>query len=446
MKQLIKGLFGVLFLAIVLSACTDPTNIGSELLEDDQANVAFADTFTIKAKTILGDTVRTYSPIVSSQLETYLFGDMKDPAFGQVKSSIYVQPRPNVLGQDFTLADDMVDSIVLVLPYDTLAYYGDYQQFFKMNVFRVEEDISRDEEYFSDVEFETSVATIGDSEFYPNPDSITIVDYSGSSPDTTLVPPQLRVHLDEALKDVFLSSDTTLYLSDTAFVNEFKGIFLSPGDQTDGLISFDLFDGRGGIFVYYQQGGLPGQAQYSFKTASVRAINFEHDYTGTIVESFIDQQDKGDSLAFIQGLEGLNLELEFPFVEDLKGIVVNKAELILPIHELEGDDPDQYFPIEQLLASSKNDEETLVVIEDIALVGGDIAAIFGGVVLDGGEDNPNFYRLNISAHFQDMIDGIEDNKIVITSFPKPTRAYRTILNGVKHPTNPIKLRLAFTRL
>lgn len=447
MKQFIKCLFGGLLLAILLSACTDPTNIGSDLLEGDQANVDFTDTFTIKAKTIVGDTVRTYSPIISSQLETYLFGDMKDPVFGQVKSSIYVQPRPNTLGQNFSLADDDVDSIILVLPYDSLAFYGIYQQFFRMHVFRVEEDISRDKEIYSNQEFATSIATIGDLSFFPNLDSIEIVDYSSGSVDTVLAPPHLRIPLDNNLKDVLLSPDTTLYLSDSAFISQFKGIYLSPAEQTDGLISFDLFSLLGGIHVYYQQGGLPGQAQYGFKTASVRALNFDHDYAGTLIESFIDQQEKGDSLAFLQGLEGLNVELEFPHVEQLKGTIVNKAELIIPIHQLDGDNPNRYSPVGQMLVSKISDGDgSLVIIDDVALAGGDIAAIFGGVVIDGENDDPNYYSLNISAHFQDMIDGVEGTKIVLTSFPKPTRAYRTIINGAKHPTHPIKLRLAFTKL
>lgn len=446
MKQFIKGLFGVLLLAILLSACTDPTNIGSELLEDDQANVDFSDTITIKASTVIGDTIRTYSPIVSSQLEYYLFGDMKDPVFGQAKSSLYVQPRPNVLGQNFTMADDDIDSIILVLPYDTLAFYGIYQQLFKMNVFQVEEDISRDKEYYSDQDFATSVSTIGAASFFPNLDSIEIVDYGDGSVDTVLAPPHLRIALDNNLKSVLLSPDTSLYLSDSAFISQFKGIYLSPGEQGGGLISFDLFSLMGGIYVYYQQDGLPEQAQYGFKTASVRIANFEHDYTGTLIEPFIDQPDKGDSLAFVQGLEGLNIELDFPHVESLKGVIVNKAELIIPIHQLEGDNPDRYSVVEQLLVSKKTEEDKLIIIEDVALAGGDLSAIFGGVVIDGEGDNPDFYRLNISAHFQDMIDGVEESKIVLTSFPKPTRAYRTIINGVKHPTDPIKLRLAFTKL
>lgn len=447
MKHFIKGLCGVVLLAVLLSACTDPTNIGSELLEEDQANVDFSDTLTIQAKTIRGDTVRTYSPIVSSQLENYLFGDMKDPVFGQVKSSIYVQPRPNVLGLDFTAADEGIDSIVLVLPFeDTLTYYGQYDQQFEMDVFRVEEDISRDEEYFSDVEFATNPTAIGNKSFSPNPDSLEIIDYATGSADTVQVRAHLRIRLDDNLKDVLLSSDTTIYLSDSAFVNQFKGIYLSPSVQTDGIISFDLFSLLGGIYVYYKEDGEPAQAQYGFKTSSVRAVNFEHDYTGTMIESFIDQPEKGDSLAFLQGLEGLNVELDFPYVEDLKGIIVNKAELIIPINDLDEDNPDQYFPVQQILASRRNDEGELVILKDISLAGGDVTAIFGGVVVEGENGAPDFYRLNISAHFQDMVDGVEDTKIVLTSFPKPTRAYRAILNGVNHPTDPIQLKLAFTKL
>ena len=70
-----------------------------------------------------------------------------------------------------------------------------------MDVFRVTEDISRDEEYFSDVEFEADVTTIGSKEFAPKLDSVNLIDYSGSNPDTIREPGHLRIHLDEALRE-----------------------------------------------------------------------------------------------------------------------------------------------------------------------------------------------------------------------------------------------------
>jgi hypothetical protein len=54
--------------------------------------------------------------------------------------------------------------------------------------------------------------------------------------------------------------------------------------------------------------------------------------------------------------------------------------------------------------------------------------------------------MNISAHFQDMIDGLVSNKLIITAFPKPEDAAFVTLLGAKHSLYPIRLKVAYTNV
>ena len=62
---------GVLFL--FFTSCSDPLNVGAELLDEDLASVGFTDTFQLKFRTEIGDSVRAFSP-TSSSISTFLFG------------------------------------------------------------------------------------------------------------------------------------------------------------------------------------------------------------------------------------------------------------------------------------------------------------------------------------------------------------------------------------
>ncbi|MEM8906711.1 MAG: hypothetical protein AAGD05_02595, partial [Bacteroidota bacterium] len=80
-------------LLIFVSACTEPIPIGTDLVEQDQADIRFIDTFTIVAKTIAEDSVRIFDPNPQVQFDHYLCGNLNDPVFGSVTADLYIQFR-----------------------------------------------------------------------------------------------------------------------------------------------------------------------------------------------------------------------------------------------------------------------------------------------------------------------------------------------------------------
>ena len=241
----------VFALAIIASmfSCTDPTLVGGSLLEEDRADVGFSDTFTIEGVSITNDSIRTYTPFTSSQLATYLLGNMNDPVFGRSASSIYAQVYPQNNSPDFS-GNTVVDSIVLVLPYDVEAFYGKTTgEEFGIEVFQLAEPLLEDDEYFSNQEVAVEPMPIGSAQATVSADSLEFIDYQGT--DTAMVKfPHFRIPLDEAVSDLLVGLDTSVYESDSLFLDAFKGIYLQANTENEGMISFDLLSASAGIYLY----------------------------------------------------------------------------------------------------------------------------------------------------------------------------------------------------
>jgi hypothetical protein len=443
MKQFLQGFTTLIFALLLLFSCSDPTKVGSELLEDDQARIGFVDTLRVIATTEKGDSVRTFSPFTAQQLRSYLFGNFVDPYFGKASSNLYAQVRLQRISPDFSAA--MLDSIVLVLPYELNGIYGNLDQDYGIEVLRITERMSRTEEYYSNKTFETQQAPLlGSYVFRPNLDTIQVIDYADDSPDTLRFS-HLRVPLDLAFGEELLALDTTFYQSDTSFLNHLRGISLRPSLETEGMLSFNLFTTTAGIYLYYKQDTVPKQFVFELDEQSVRFAHYEHDFSQGVVAAFLDNSQLGDSLLFLQGMEGLNIKLEFPDLDRLSGLIINKAELEISLANLEGDDLSLYLPADQLIISSPDDEGGLNVISDVTFSSANLAGIFGGNLQTRTNDQPAFYRMNISSHFQKMVDKTEPNSIYISVFPKAERAFRAILRGPGQAEFPLRLRVTYTK-
>ena len=82
------------------------------------------------------------------------------------------------------------------------------------------------------------------------------------------------------------------------------------------MLAFDLLDELTKLELHYTVGDT-AQAVFSFrvKSGSTKVMNFSHDYqsVNAPVADFFEDPVKGDSLAFLQSLEGLNVKVEMPY-------------------------------------------------------------------------------------------------------------------------------------
>lgn len=456
----IRLLFNIsLFALLLASACTDPTDVGADLLEDDEAEVGFTDTLSVLATTLRTDTLLTYFPAKSAAEANinYLVGEMVDPIFGRSKSQIYAQVSLRSADPDFD-ASAKLDSIVLVLPYDQAGVYGDLTETYGLSVHQLTTFIDPAVKYYSNQSFPSEAMPLGSKEFVPNLDSITIKDYVVGIKDSLYqvgVPAQLRIPLDQAFGQELINLDTNLYADnnnvDSLLVQYLKGLHIKPTTTNRGMLSFNLMNSRAGIYLYYTETDtVKKQIQFDFNFFWVRQTKQEHDYNGTVVEKYFDSTTLGDSLIFVQGMAGTLVELEIPFAEQLEGLVVNKAELEMRVATLPGDDGNVYKPVPLLILLTPNEDGEFESIDDISLIiirlGLDrLEEYYGGDPRDSNAGEPKVYRFNMSTHFQKVINKSRKNILRLVVFNQLQQPARVALYGAKHPQYGIKLKVAFTK-
>lgn len=431
-------------------SCSDPTLVGAGLLDEDRADVGFSDTLSIVATTIRYDSIRTYTPFTSSQLESYLFGNLNDPVFGRSSAGIYAQVYPESNTPRFG-EEAIVDSVILVLPYDSASFYGKtIGEEFGMEVYQLAEVLQEDEEYYSNREVAVEPMAIGSAQVTVSMDSLPFTDYDGT--DTVEAGfPHYRLRLDDAAGNYLIGLDSAVYAGDSLFFEAFKGLHLRPSSENEGMLSFSLLSPNAGIYLYYRDSlnGKPKRFLYDFDIQpTVRFTHFQHNYDGAPVAPFLNNSSLGDSLLFVQGMSGLEVKLEIPNVESLRGLVVNKAELEIYVADIEGADG-AFSPVSQLILTAPNSDGVLVAVQDVEIILAQrrsLPQLFGGTPEPGANGGPMAYKMNISAHFQDVLDGARDNVLYITPFGKAEAASRTILYGPKNPLYGARLKLAFTKI
>ena len=459
MKNILSASLIALCTAVLLfiSSCTDPLDVGTELLAEDTASVGFTDTLKIQARTLIGDSIRVYATdrII---LSDFLFGNISDPYFGETKAGIYMQPllsRDTDAGGNFVefkFSDQaIIDSIILVLPLDSSGIIGDISGAFGIDVFEVIEQISVEEnddgeqEFYSNSSFETNPTPLVSTTFIPSFDTIFVKEViNPSTGDTiTLSRPHVRIALDPALGQRLLNLDTLTYEKDSTFLEAFKGLYLEPTGTSAGLLDLSLNNTWAGMYLYYRD--QEDTLSYAFELgfAGRRISQYTHTYNGYVVNDFLDDNEQGDSLLFLQGLQGLLIAFEIPDLDNFQNKVINKAEIELTVATFDDYDLELYPPIGQIVAFKRNDDGDLVGIADVSLAPTDLSFYFKGQP-EEQSDGSTTYTLNISIHTQFLLDGSEPETIYLDISPKAGNANKVMLKGSGAVENPAVLKISFT--
>lgn len=481
--RLQKFLFFLIFtVAAIIFSCSNPAEIGAELLEEDRVDLLFTNEIPVEAKTVMGVPIQTFSISTGVSGLSFLplnrafFGAFRDPIFGLTSASVYTQATLSDLDPPFgiskpridTINSSGIDSVVLTLAYDSLGGYGNITETFGIEVLFLEEVLDNTQSYLSDQTFQTATEPVGSIEF--TPDLVTrprIIDYiiDPSGGDTVSTDPHVRIHLDPiAIANIIGGSDSVVLMNDIAFWEAFRGIHIRPSRETAGLLSFDFNSDFSSINLYYQDEETPREYRFelnriapSTQQKTARVANIAYDYANSEVESVIDSEENGENI-YLQGLNGLNAEISFPDVANFQDIVVNKAELIFTVANA---DTAEYLLPPQLIGEQKSSEDRQI-IDDIqgAIFSNQLnQTVFGGFPIEAAGINGNVieYRINISRFFQRVVEGSSENGFILALgaefplrflelLPKPANPSRVVFFGPNHPQYPLRLDLTYTEL
>jgi hypothetical protein len=344
------------------------------------------------------------------------------------------------------------DSLVLSLAYQDFGHYGEITSnkpatvTQNWEIARVVENIEEGTVYYSDKTFMTDGNLLKSNfQFRPNDTANVVV-------GGVTLSPHLRIRLDDQagldLGALFLDPSSTgidIYESNTKFKDWFKGIQIRPSSSNPSdasIIRFKSKDALTKLTLHYTDTSNGGSVAKTF--------DFLTNEDAEVVSSFghthpVDLTDNltTDTVVYVQGLDGLHTKIAFPFVHTLGNVIINKAELVIPVADTGTNDFPE--PI-QLLAKIKSLGGDLVAIDDVitSINRAQSYFLFGGVFEDTG--NRNFvYRMYISEEMQALVNGITFEPAIYITLPSALDPNRVELRNEKG-INRAKLYLTYTKI
>lgn len=409
---------------ISLFSCEEDNSFGYELIPgQDTLHGYFDSSSSLSGYTFYQDSIRSDEGIFSSAHPYSIVGSYLDPVFGFTKADFLTEVR--LSSNLVSFGDTMVaDSLILYLK--LAETYGDFRQAVptQISVYKLSSNIHYDSIYYSNI----------NPESYYNPsDLVGTYTYYPQSSDS-----MLRIALDTTAFMSIFRTDSMMLNSDT-FRIYMPGFYVTSEavDQGGQILSFDMLSTSSQLSLYYHYQEdddkpiLPVSSTRKFNflinSSCARVNHLTHDYS----KAWTPIQGIGDStfatsVAYVQGLGGVKFKINTAGLEhwkDSTGLVIVKAELIIPVVENSTD----FFDAPSILALSKLENDTNQFLSDQYHNGTYYTEYFNGNYnATRGE-----YRFNIAQHLQDIISGESENLPLVLypySTENPVRANRVIID------------------
>jgi len=402
----------ILLVQVLFISCNNDSTLIGESLQppSERIHAHYLDTLTIQAFTLSQDSILSSGALLAT------VGHLEDDYFGSSTASFLFRVR---LGNDdFAPGPDAIaDSLVLTLLPDR--FYGDSTTKMNLRIFRLDEDIFLESDYYSNL--------------VPMKDPETEHSQLIGVTDTLM-----RFVLDTTFfVDTLANVDT---IDSNAELREyFKGIYVTvdplPIEGEGAILLFNLLSSDSKMTLYYRTPTDTLDYDFLITNTSARVNVFSHDHylkmdtTGTIE----------DTLIFVQGMAGTYARIDFPYMDDMKemgDLAINKAEITFNIFEYQ--DSAIYPPPEALMLLTIDDEGEFISLFDSQLG----EEYFGGTL----DEEEGVFSFRITNHVKDYLAGdTPHSSIYLFVGDQVTSPERAILVNSSAPNN-IRLKIIYTLL
>lgn len=431
-----RKIFGGLLLLPLLFSCNpDDAGIPPGLIDpNDTLNASYSDTATVWAYIEKDDTVRT-------DVTRYaLLGVMNDPVFGITRSEFFTTVGITQEISSYGVTP-VLDSVVLVLRY--VDSYGAYKKFGGLQTVQVFEML---DELVNANDNTNGYNSYTQVNYDPVP--IATQSYVGLFPTFASEGRQMRIKLSNSLGQRFLDAGS---LTTSNIKDLLKGFYVTNANQSQspgqGAISrFDLLSDVSRMSIYYHDtGNTKREVKLQMRTnTNARFNRYYHQYPpgGDIAQKLASDSTydyTSSPVLYMQSLEGIRLKFKLPYLKDYVKdgqVGVNRAEILIPVDQ---DQDFSLYPIPLQTNPYELDDQRKV---DLLI---DVSYEFDGKY----NGTQKYYRVLISQHLQHILNDQAPNDWIYVDFAIGTRDYealRVVLNGPKHPVQPMKLRLIYTPL
>ena len=380
-----------------------------------------------------------WDSIISTNASNHILGQYTDPIFGGVKSSISARVLMSKLDPDFG-AGAVCDSVKLKLSYR--GYYGDTTGPFNLRVSVLQDPIDT-LIYYSNVQFPLSDVLV-DTSLQMNMRSWN---YNGVDSLRGVLMADLNTsYFQQMLFQASEDGESYLETNDE-FIKEVAGLHFETTSMGNGLAYFDMTASKSTIDLYYHVGEgdtIPKVYTLTFGQNLGDPLRFvshySHDYTTAAFDTAMQDTLLGGVNAYTQGVAGARTVISLAGLDTLvgKGYSINRAELVIPVHQ--GTAYPYSLPPMMLL---KEDHDTAfyTVYNNI---NSSITGVGGNAIKS--EYREFKYTFNVTSLIHKYVNtdyGIQ--RLIVTPSASSSNAYRAVLNGGIHPSEPAQFYLYYTR-
>jgi hypothetical protein len=291
--------------SLLLSSCnSELSEIGSDFFDSGEMQVVYNDTLTVRASTVIFDSLNTYSP------DRLLAGYYNDPDLGPVTARAYFEVYPNIT-QELNRNRSRYSRATVTLAYDSYSYYDTSVQ----NSLYVHQLTQRmqlyDDKLYATNSFTYSQQPIGSITFLPKPQRA----------DTTLEIP-LSDELGEELFELVRNSSSVISSAEN-FLKFFNGIVITPDQEINGSIVGFHKDPEIRIY-YFDETTTPITENY-LEFTSVNSIKFNQIHTDRSATNLSALKLKKEKISssetehtvYMQAGAGLGIRIEIPYLKDI---------------------------------------------------------------------------------------------------------------------------------
>jgi hypothetical protein len=466
-------LLTLLISLFLFASCKSSNTIGLDVDPINAIQGELVDTITVSTQTLLDE------PASTGGLIRYPLGYLTDPVLGTTESSLAMSV--NLPSSAYTFgADAVLDSAVLVLPYST-EFYGDSTSTYSIDVHQLSNNLSLQTSFMSNKEWAYNTG----SETVPNgvignftgrikPNTpVKVTNVVTKAADTTVSMKALRIKLDNNFITNNILKMPASSLVNTAFFNSaFKGLHVSVNkEKSKGAGALPFFDlntqysssttKASTIELYYKQKNATTptaidtlQAHFPITNRlNPVAATIKHNYTGTAVETQLNNPEVQYETTFLQGPTGLRNKISFPHLANFIGlgnkIIINKAELVVDLSA--GSDVAPFLPAPRLILYRYDIAGQRINIPDNSSTEPNEIRKFGSMY-DGTNKR---YSFIVTNYLQQLVDGkTEDYGTFLATSPSTefslsplaTTGARSIIGAFNNPNNKVRLKIFYTKI
>lgn len=414
MKKIGIALGVLLQTLLVFVGCrNNDKSLGVEIQPKEDEIVVASDTFLL-------DCENYYVPSISAQADTMILGEFYSSKYGNTKAELILQLAPPV-GYEFPSDDynPTPDSLALIMFYDT--WFGSAYAPLEMSIYELnKEPIVYNRQYFSNLE----PGDFTDSTILMGKRLVTSVDLSrvDSLGNDTALHPYVKYKFDEEQLLRFFNMPHSAYDSEEAFLNEFKGLYITTRYGSSSMLHFNQIEL---VLYYHYTYRKNGRDTIVNTTVSYPANKEVRQLNRFFHRDIADIAIAPDSVVYLKSAAGIYPKVRLPMGRIAKRMYdkigdkdfnINGAEIEVEIVDYE--DTDVYLtPPEYLLALTTEEFDDFIRYNTVPTAV-DTTAVLAGYRSSG---NSYIFDLNylLTKHLRsDDIDDIEfDRQLELMLIP-----------------------------